>query len=177
MTLKHWIAGTALALASSLASASGFYVGGGAYDTSVNDKIDLMEVKDNAVTPAVFVGYRPINMLGVELGYYDLGRMDDKQLIGKVHLDGQAATAAAVLTLPLGLIDIYGKAGVAYVDGSAKFAMPGIAYKKDLSGTDPFVAAGVALNVLNTLYVYTEYQRIESDVKFDMVGVGVRLDF
>ena len=37
-------------------------------------------------------------------------------------------------------------------------------------------ALGMSLDVWDTLYLYTEYRRIQADVDIDMVGVGLRFD-
>ncbi len=156
----------------------GFYVGGGVYNVSVDDSVSFADLDDSDTAAAVFVGYRPIELLGIEVGYFDLGDMSDQTLLGKTEFDGQALTLAGVLTFDIGPFGLYGKAGVAYLDTDASLTLNnGYKIKVDDSSTEPFGAVGVSLDIWDTLYIYTEYQRIEADVDVDMVGVGVRFDF
>jgi len=175
------VLGICLAAASGLATADageGFYVGGGVYAVDTDDRISYSDIEDTDTTAAVFVGYRLIEMLGIEAGYYDLGNMGNRTLLGRTEFDGQALTLAGVLTFDIGPIGIYGKAGAAYVDYDASLTLNnGFKISKNDSSVDPFAAVGVSLDIWDTLYVYTEYQRIQTEVDVDMIGVGVRFDF
>ena len=156
-----------LAFASSMAMAEGFYVGAGAYTTSVDDVIDGATIDDSDTTMAVFVGWRPIELLGVEAGYFDLGSYEIDSTTEE--LDAAAYTLAGVLTVDLGPVCLYGKACAAQleleVDGW------------DDSSAEPFAALGAYVDIMDTFYIYEEAMRIQADVDIDLLGAGIRVDF
>ncbi|HEY9036866.1 MAG TPA: outer membrane beta-barrel protein [Pseudomonadales bacterium] len=170
-----------LMLGSNMATAElgeGLYVGGGVYHLSVDDSVSFGSLDDTTTAEAVYLGYRPIELVGVELGYYNLGDMQDHSSAGKAEFDGQALTLAGVLTFDVGFVGIYGKAGVAYLDTNSSLTLNnGYKINGDGSSSGPFAAIGASLDIWDTLYLYTEYQRIQADVDIDMVGVGLRFDF
>lgn len=166
---NFWIPAVILgAFASTLtapASADGFYVGAGAYKTDAQ----IASFDDDDTTTAVFVGYTFIDsivMLSGELGRYDLGSYSD----GGVEVDGDATSLAAVLYLPLGpTFELYGKTGIASVD-------------VDINGSsdddnESFIGVGFGLDILDTIDFYFEYLEFDTEVDFEMIGVGIRLDF
>ena len=157
-----------LAFTSSLALAEGFYVGAGAYTASVDDVIDGTTIDDDSTAMAVFVGWRPIELLGIEVGYFDLGSYD---VGGGYDLDAAAYTLAGVLTFDLGPVGVYGKLGLAETD----LEVDGGGY--DNSGSDPFGALGAYVDVMDTVYIYAEVMRIQAEVDIDLIGAGVRVDF
>lgn len=157
-----------MAFASSMAMAEGFYVGAGAYTSSIDDTVDGVTIDDDNTAMAVFVGWRPIELAGIEAGYFDLGSYD---LGGGYDLDAAAYTLAGVLTLDLGPVGVYGKLGVAETD----LEVDGGGY--DNSGSDPFGALGAYVDVMDTFYIYAEAMRIQADANIDLLGLGVRVDF
>jgi hypothetical protein len=158
-----------MAFVSSMAVAEDFYVGAGAYAASINDSIDGAKVDDTNTAMAVFVGWRPIELVGVEAGYYDLGKYDIRS--STYQLDAKAYTLAGVLTFDMGPVGVYGKLGAAYSD----LKVNGSSYSE--SSTKPFGALGAYVDVMDTFYVYAEAMRIQADVDIDMLGLGVRLAF
>lgn len=150
------VPGACLVAANELATAEiaeGFYIGGGIHAVDTDGRTSYSEIEDSDTTAAVFVGYRPIEMLGIE---YELGNMGDRTLIGRTEFDGQALTLAGVLTFDIGPIGIYRKAGAAYVDYEANLTLNnGFWIKSDNNSVNPFAAAGISLDIWDTLYVYT----------------------
>ena len=147
----------ALAFSAQLAMAD-FYVGGGINVTS----LDVDTGDDSDVVPAIFVGWKPIKFFAVEGGYYDLGKYD------KVDVD--TWTLSAVGILPLAILDIYGKLGLADVSLSGA----------DVDGeSDPFYALGANINITSLIDLYAEVQRIAvtDDTDLDMIGAGIRFVF
>ncbi len=147
------------------AHADGLYVGAGAYKTDAQ----IASLDDSDTTTAVIVGYSfwdTIVTLAAEVGRYDLGSYND----GGVVVDGDATALAAVLYLPLGpTFELYGKTGIASVD-------------VDVNGSsdddnESFFGVGFGLDILDTIDFYFEYLEFDTDVDFEMIGVGVRLDF
>jgi opacity protein-like surface antigen len=112
---------TVLALGSTAAQAENgfFYLGVGAARNSLSDLSDfglgpLSPNLDNTSWKA-FLGMRPLNWLAVEADYYDLGSGSGGDAFYQTHADGKAFAVYAVsfLPIPLPMLDIYGKAGLA----------------------------------------------------------------
>lgn len=150
----------------STALADDFYIGAGIYQTNVS----LDGLDDNDTTPGFFLGYTFIDssvfMLSAELGKYDLGESDK----GGNDIDADAITLAAVATLPLGpFFELYAKAGLA----STNVDVNG----ESFDGNDPFTGIGFSFDILDTIDIYAEYLRFDTEVDSEMIGVGLRLDF
>ena len=112
---------TVLALGSTAAQAENgfFYLGAGAARNSLSDLSDfgsgpLSPNLDNTSWKA-FLGVRPLNWLAVEADYYDLGSGSGGDAHYQTHAHGKAFSVYAVgfLPIPLPMLDIYGKAGLA----------------------------------------------------------------
>ncbi|VAW48795.1 hypothetical protein MNBD_GAMMA03-1682 [hydrothermal vent metagenome] len=159
-----------LALSTSTASADGFYIGAGAYKSSIDTNL----FSEDDIVPAGFLGYQILDvgvlMLSAELGYYDLG---DYSKNGNT-VKGSAVTLAGVAYLPVGpFIELYAKVGLASINGETKTN----GNKDDFDGTDLFSGAGFAIDIFDTVDIYAEYLRFDTDVDSELIGVGVRLDF
>lgn len=155
--LKTAAAATLLTL-TGLAQAD-MYLGAGVYSTSI-DASGLND--DSDVAPALFFGWRPIESVGVELGYYDLGSYD--------NVDVSALSLAGLLTMEVGPVGVYGKLGVA--DSTAK------AGSIEDGSTDPFGGIGVSADLMDKLYVYGEYLMFSvEDADVDVLGAGIRYAF
>ena len=113
---------TVLALGASAARAEEgfFYLGAGVVRNSLTDITDLGGLPDLKNTSwKAYAGVRPLNWLAAELDYIDLGSGSSttSSSAGSVtaHADGKALAAYAVgfLPIPLPVVDVYGKAGLA----------------------------------------------------------------
>ena len=113
---------TVLALGASAARAENgfFYVGAGVVRNSVSDITNLGGLPDLKNTSwKAFGGVRPLNGLAGELDYIDLGSGSSTTTSagGNVtaHADGDAVAAYAVgfLPIPLPVVDVFGKVGLA----------------------------------------------------------------
>jgi hypothetical protein len=142
------------------ANASG-YIGLGAYTASADVS------SDSTLSPAFMVGWRPIELLGVELGYYDFGNFKDSG----VRIDGSALTLAGLLSLELGPVGVYGKLGLANYDFD--YGSPLINELFD-DGTSAFGGVGATIDIMDRLYFYAEYLRFGAGADLDVVGAGVR---
>ena len=110
---------TVLALGASAARAENgfFYLGAGVVRNSLSDITDLGGLPDLSNTSwKAFGGVRPLNWLAAEMDYIDLGSGSSTTTSGgSAHADGSALAAYAVgfLPIPLPIVDVYGKAGLA----------------------------------------------------------------
>jgi hypothetical protein len=110
---------TVLALGASAARADNgfFYLGAGVVRNSLSDITDLGGLPDLSNTSwKAFAGVRPLDWLAAEMDYIDLGSGSSTTASGaSAHADGKALAAYAVgfLPIPLPVVDVYGKAGLA----------------------------------------------------------------
>lgn len=146
------------------------YIGAGGYVTVLNGKISSHDVDDKDFAPAFFLGWRPIELVGVEVGYYDFGEFKGDN--GE-SLKGNATTLVGLLSLELGPVGAYAKAGVA--DYSFDVKHPTSNYCE--SKTDPLAGVGLTVDLMDKLYVYAEYIRFDSDIDVDVAGAGLRYSF
>ena len=149
----------------SSAIADGFYFGAGAYQTEAS----VSSFDDDDETLGFLVGYHLIDsnifLLSAELGAYDLG---DYSGDGN-DIDADAISLAVNAGLPLGpFIELYGKLGVADVSVSVN--------DKDFDGSENFLGAGIAFDILDTIDIYLEYLEFDTEVDSEMIGVGIKLD-
>ena len=96
------------------------YVGAGVSQARINDIFGSGRDLDlNNTAWKAFVGVKPLPFLGVEANYMDLGseskRFGFAGLSDRAHVDAHAFSAFAVgfVPLPIPILDIFGKAGVA----------------------------------------------------------------
>lgn len=165
-TLRMLCAGVLLAAGG--AAQADFYIAGGAYSASIDADIALQE--DSDVTPALFLGWRPMEMFGVEVGYYDLGSYETAS---GDSIDASAITAAGLLSLELGPVGAYAKGGLS----ATAIDEAGV----DDDSTDPFAGLGLTIDLMDKLYVYVEALRFmhdgDAEVDIDVVGAGLRYAF
>jgi hypothetical protein len=113
---------TVLTLAASAARAENgfFYLGAGVVRNSLSDITALGGLPDLKNTSwKAYAGVRPLNWLAGELDYIDLGSGSSTTTTSSgnvsAHTDGSAVAAYAVgfFPIPLPVVDIFGKAGLA----------------------------------------------------------------
>lgn len=162
-----------IAILSSLASLSsaGLYIGGGLYNASVDEEVDNIEFDDSDTTLGLFLGWRPIELVGVEVGYYDFGEVESDS---GFMVEGGALTLAGLLSLELGPVGVYAKGGLANTDYDIDHPLFG---SDDDSSSDAFGGLGATVDVMDKLYVYAEYMRFDNELNVDMLGAGVRFAF
>lgn len=146
-----------------VAAHADMYVGAGAYST----KIDATGLDDRDVAPAIFVGWRPLELVGVEAGYYDFGNFS----AAGVDVSANAFTLAGLLSFELGPVGVYAKGGLAGTELTVNSV-------KDNS-SDPFGGVGLSFDLMDKLYVYGEYLRFtnDSNADIDVLGAGLRYAF
>lgn len=167
--LQQLFAGAALLALTPLASA-GVYIGAGLYNTAVDEEVENVEFDDDNTTGGLFLGWRPIELVGAEIGYYDFGEVEGN---GNVKVEGGALTFAGLLSFELGPVGLYGKGGIANTDFDIKHPLG----DDDDSSTDAFGGLGATVDLMDKLYVYAEYMRFDNELNVDMFGAGLRFQF
>lgn len=81
------------------AGAGGVYIGAGLYNASVDEEIDNVDFDDDDTTGALFLGWRPLESIGAEVGYYDFG---EQKADNGTRIEGGAVTLAGLLSVELG---------------------------------------------------------------------------
>jgi hypothetical protein len=132
------------------AADTGLYVGAGYVRAQVNNVFGTTDynfrIDDNAYK--VIVGFRPIPPFAVEANYVNLGHQSSALLGGGYypfrHADSRAFDIAGVGLLPLGPVDLFGKAGGARWTLSADTPGPNnTLFALNRSGTSFLWGAGV----------------------------------
>jgi len=135
-----------LVLAAGPASAkNGFYVGGSFGQTSlkINDlELDLesFDYKADTTSYKIIVGYRLMGFFAVEGNYVDFGTLKDSFGAGgepvSFETDLSGFDICAMGMLPLGIVDIFAKAGLVSWDANIQEAIGEIIDYGSDSGTD-----------------------------------------
>lgn len=151
------LAGSLLPGGAAHAADNGFYLGAGFTQAKIDDIGPSIDFEDDSFK--LIAGFRPLDAFGVEFNYIDLGK--DGATLGPigVEVDGKAYAAYAVGFLPLPLVDLYAKAGVARWESNARTT--GISLDDlDDSGTEFAYGAGVQAR-LGSLAARLEYERFD----------------
>jgi hypothetical protein len=171
---------TALTLAAGAAQAdsTGLYVGAGITKAKVDNIFGSVDINNTAWK--AIAGFRPISLFAVEANYLSLGSQTRSfSGLGGAHADAKAFAAYAVgfLPLPLPLIDVYGKAGLARWQLSGNTTNPGLFAISD-HGTEFAWGAGAQVHVGN-IAGRLEYERFNMNntdgVKVYTLGVTLNL--
>ncbi len=143
------------------------YIGGGIYTSEIDETLDSINIDDSDTVPAIFVGWKPMKFLAIELGYYDLGEYSTNLFTG----DATAYTLGVVANVPLWVLDVYAKGGLAVVD----YDLP--LNTESESESDPYYGVGAAINLGSSIDLYAEYLVFDSGINVDMIGVGIKFQF
>jgi outer membrane immunogenic protein len=109
------ISALALAAGAAQADTTGLYVGAGITKAKV-DNIFSRDLNIDSTAWKAIVGFRPISLFAVEANYLDLGSETRSfAALGTAHADAKAFAAYGVgfLPIPLPMVDVYGKLGLA----------------------------------------------------------------
>lgn len=178
--MRKLLIGTVLALAATTARAEiGFYLGAGVSQSDIDGFEENFEIDETAWK--AIVGFRPIDLLAVELNYMDLGSTEEAA--GPLNFEADATAISGFvlgyLPIPVPIIDVYAKAGLAYweLDGSLRSALTTIA-DLDESGTEFAYGAGAQLN-FGGLSLRLEYEKfdIENTDGLDLYTLGATWTF
>ena len=174
-----------LALASvcgvSQAADNGFYLGAGVTQAKLDnvgdnfDSGDLDDFKIDNTAWKIIAGFRPIDMFAVELNYDDLG--DEGRTVGGVRFnaDAKAFAAYAVGFLPIPVVDLYAKAGLARWETSG--SATGL-FDFDDHGTEFAYGAGVQVH-WGSLAARLEYEQfdVENTDGVELLTLGATWTF
>jgi opacity protein-like surface antigen len=181
---RKWKAIVAGLLSSSLFvpglhAADGPYLGAGLGIAAIKDEVDTGGSFDSDdASYRAFVGWRfdvmPGIDLAVELAYTDFGRPSQNVSAQNVQYKLTGPSLAGLLIVPLGPVDLYGKAGV--IDWNLDRTLG--AATTNNSGTDAFYGAGIGVYVWKIGF-RAEYERFQiKDVdRVEMLSVSVLFQF
>jgi hypothetical protein len=160
------------------AADNGFYLGAGVTQAKVDDIFNTNLKIDNTAYK-IIAGIRPLDFLAVEANYIDLGEETTNFTVGSARADAKAFAAFGMLFLPIPIVDVYAKAGLARwkLDGSANAA--GVSFTSlDKKGTEFAYGAGAQLT-FGSLGARLEYETFDIDNTdgADLVTLGVTYTF
>ena len=157
------------------AADNGFYLGAAFTQSKIDDVAPTLDFEDDSYK--LIAGFRPLDVFAVEFNYIDLGK--DSQSLGpvSVSVDGKAYAAYAVGFLPLPLLDLYAKAGVARWESDARATGISLGSLED-SGTEFAYGAGIQAR-LGSLAARLEYERfdIEDTDGAELISLGLTWTF
>jgi OOP family OmpA-OmpF porin len=147
---------------------AGFYAGGGVgqFDLEIDNFDDVVTTVDDYDSDdtayKLFGGWRANKWLALELAYVNLGSPDDEILPDttvEVETDGFAPYVVG--TFPIGMFEVFAKAGYFWYDINARVDSPlGTASASD-SDSDFTWTAGVGLNFFERFNVRLEYEQFD----------------
>jgi hypothetical protein len=94
----------------------GLYVGGAVGESRVavnSEGFALSNFRENHSAFQLMAGVRPISLVGAEIDYIDFGHPSGSLNAAPASATLKGAAAFGVLYLPIPVIDVYGKAGLA----------------------------------------------------------------
>lgn len=164
-------AGALLALGS--AAEASVYLGAGVYSSSLDAATGtaLGAVDGNDVTPSLFLGFRPIELVGVEVGYYDFGQISGGAGATAYAAEGRAYTVSGLFSIELGPAAVFLKGGFAH----STFEQTVTAVQTEDTSGDIFGGVGASVDVWDKVYVYAEHVMFKGDrADAALTGVGIR---
>jgi hypothetical protein len=158
------------------------YIGAslGQSDVSINSHSNLnlpgFDGKDTAYK--IIAGLRPLDWLGVEVNYVDLGKPDDNSVrIGTTTTSLEARTNGVsgfvVGFAAVGPVDIFAKAGM--INWDATISTRGARLTKS-DGTDLAYGVGAQFRLLSLAF-RAEYERFELEDRANMLSIGATWTF
>jgi opacity protein-like surface antigen len=138
----------------------GFYLGAGLGQSKLDpdqNKLNFsaLNYDDKDQGYKLIAGIRPLDVLGAEINYVDLGKTDGAGTGGALRSKAQLFNASVLGFVPLPFVDIFGKVGIAR--SKARYQEEGVSNLK-LDSTDFSWGAGVQAH-FRSLGARLEYER------------------
>lgn len=148
-----WLAAALLLLSPFCAGAQdaedlrGFYLGAGVGYSSISleDEDSPADFEGDDVGFKAIVGYRILRWVAVEASYADYGTQNDDLLGLSLNSDFEAYYLAGVGMFPIGVADIFAKAGIARWEGTLSNDAFGVSASED--NTDVIVGLGAQVRL------------------------------
>ena len=163
-----------LALAPNLMAQKGLYFGGSVGPSYINKSItdvdfSNLDIHGNDLSYKIFAGYQLPAFLALEAGYRDLGKVSDN--IAQHNSSGWDLNAKA--TLPLGPLQIFGKAGAFFNNVKVTFNDP-VHPDINNSNTKFMFGFGAGINI-QRLGLRAEWEALdlEKNSKVSMLTAGI----
>ncbi len=126
----------------------------------------------------IFAGYRVSRVFGFEAAFIDLGNRSLTATSGAestpVTVRAAAWSAAAVGMIPLGALELFGKAGIARVKAqSGETNLAGTTFKLGRNDNEAHVGLGLNYRLTSEWDVRGEWERIK-DSKIDFFSFGLQ---
>jgi hypothetical protein len=154
------------------AADNGIYLGAsvGQADVTVSAQSNLPEFDGEDTAFKIIAGLRPLNWLGFEVNYLDLGKPDDQ---GN-SVDPTGVSGFAVGFAALGPIDLFAKAGAINWNADLHSSASDLVKKSD--GTDFAWGLGAQFRVWS-FSIRAEYERFEIEKGANLLSVGATWTF
>jgi hypothetical protein len=168
------------ALSTAQAADNGFYLGAAVSQASID--VDLgagpaqIPLDDDNTKFKVIAGIRPLDWLAFEVNYVDFGSIEGTAgaISGEYKLKGFDAFALGLFEI--GLVDIYGKAGVVRWDQELRISNISIPAFED-DGFDPAYGVGLQLH-FGSIGARLEYEMFDiEDVDASLISLGLTWTF
>jgi len=104
----------------------GLYIGGAVGQSQVEANVPSVgDFKENHSALKVIAGIRPISLIGAELSYIDFGHPSGSINVSPSSVSEKGADAFAVLYLPVPVVDVFVKTGLARIQSTSNSVLPG----------------------------------------------------
>lgn len=177
LPLAALLASFAVAPGAAQAADNGFYLGGAVGQANVNldDDEDVnFDFDEEDLGWKVVAGVRPLDLIGVEIAYVDFGTPNTNIGPVRVDADTQALAGFGMLYLPLPIVDVYAKAGLARIESDLR-ASGGL--RLDRSETEFAWGVGAGIGFGNWA-IRAEYERFKvGDTDPDFISIGLTWTF
>lgn len=140
---------------------SGLYLGAGLGDFSTEidelDDVDL-DFDEDSDASRIFAGWRFNRVIAAQLDYFDFGNSSAAFNLLDIESEATGIAPSLVATLPLGPVELFGRAGWVFYDLEVSADGDQIF---DESGNDFMYGGGIGLTLLERLALRAEYEVIE----------------
>ena len=174
------LAFTMMGIGAAQAADHGFYLGAGLGQSKLDPdqsklNFSALNYDDKDQGYKLIAGIRPLDVLGAEIDYVDLGKTDGSGTGGAVRSKAQLFNASVLGFVPLPFVDIFGKVGIAR--SKARYQEDGVSNLK-LDSTDFSWGVGVQAH-FRSLGARLEYERfnLPRTNTSSMVSLGVTWTF